>query len=513
MGPFANGAIDGRTMQHAIWAGVTAAETASQLVLGGLYCSLPALARKHVEWMGFGIGCWGLGIATWSLSTLAMSEGARASLAAMAFTAGATVAVALTIFSLAWMTSSSKLRFLGWLAAVTGVFWQLALGYFNPFAGAASHARGHAIGLGTATAAVAAVGGMFLLYLAALLAIAALLFAQDTDVERIERRVILTGLACLVLAFSFDGIAGNGVSHLPTVFPHAAAGFALLLAVTLLLRYGSLSRGARSAEQRLRNCLEELTTSQAALERAQRELGENKQLAAVGELAAAIAHEVRNPLAIIMNAAAGLRRPTLGSEDRTTLLSILDEETARLNRLVTDLLRYARPVIIKRSSVSITELARRVEGRLEDKHRLSVSIPDQPQLKFVQADANLLRLVFDNLVSNAFQAMPDGGVVKIEVSAETLASEPFVRIDIIDGGQGMDEQVLSRATDPFYTTRPSGTGLGLPIVQRIVEAHGGQLEIESSVGRGTKVSLFLPSVVPPQDSEVGSDAVAEGIRP
>lgn len=502
-------------MQQAIWAGVTAAETASQLVLGGLYCSLPALAKKHVEWIGFGIGCWGFGIATWSLSALATSEGVtRASLAAMTFTAGATVAVALIVFGLAWMTRNSRLRFVGWMAAVTGVFWQLALGYFNPFAGAVGHSRSQDTALGTtaATTAVFAVGGIFLLYLAVLLTIAALLFARNTDVEKNERLVILLGLSCLVFALTFDSLAFLSISHFPRVFSHAAFAFSLLLAVTFLLRYRSLSHGTRRAEQRLRICLQELTTSQTALERAQRELGENKQLAAVGELAAAIAHEVRNPLAIIMNAAAGLRRPTLGSEDRTTLLSILDEETARLNRLVTDLLRYARPVIIKRSSVSIIELVRRVEGRLEDKHRLSVSVPEHPQLRFVQADANLLRLVFDNLVSNAFQAMPEGGVVKIEVSAESLASEPFVRIDIIDAGQGMDEQVLSRATDPFYTTRPSGTGLGLPIVQRIVEAHGGQLEIESSVGRGTKVSLFLPSMIPSQDSDGSSDAMAEGLR-
>jgi signal transduction histidine kinase len=271
----------------------------------------------------------------------------------------------------------------------------------------------------------------------------------------------------------------------------------------MVLRFRRLAIAARATELRLSNCLEELASSQASVERLQRELGAKKQLAVVGELAAAIAHEVRNPLAIIMNAAAGLRRPTIGAEDRSTLLSILDEETARLNRLVTDLLRFARPVIIKRSSVSILELARRAEGRLEDKHRLQISIPDQPHLKSVEADANLLRLVFDNLVSNAFQAMPDGGMVEIAVGEAIRGEASFVRIDIVDQGHGMDEQVLARATDPFYTTRPSGTGLGLPIVQRIVEAHGGQLEIDSIPGQGTKVSLFLPLMAPSADANPG----------
>lgn len=497
-------------MQVAIWASVSAAETASQLVLGGMYCLLPTLAKKHVEWIGFGIGCWGLGIATWSLSMLGMSDGAMARFAAMTFTAGATVAVALIIFGLAWKSRCSKLRFLGWLAAATGACWQLALGYFNPFASRVSRAKvqGGDAGAGAGTTLEAAVGGVFLLYLAALIVVASLLFVRRVEFEVLERRVILVGLLSLVAALTFDAIFGQVYLKELGVFPHAATAFALLLAGAFLLRYRTLASGLRTAEQRFRQRSEELSISQAALERVQHELGAKKQLAVVGELAAAIAHEVRNPLAIIMNAAAGLRRPTLGSEDRTTLLSILDEETARLNRLVTDLLRFARPVIIKRSSVSIVELARRVEGRLEDKHRLSVSVPDEPGLKFVQADANLLRLVFDNLVSNAFQAMPDGGVVEIAVSEEHLAGEQYVRIDIIDGGQGMDEQVLARATDPFYTTRPSGTGLGLPIVQRIVEAHGGQLEIESSVGRGTKVSLFLPSVVPTPPAGATADASA-----
>jgi len=498
-------------MQHPIWADVIAAETASQLVLGGMYCALPALAKKHGEWIGFGLGCWGLGIASACLAALSSSEGTAARLAAMTFTAAITVAVALIIFGLAWKTRILRLRTLGWGAAMSGVAWQLALGYFNPFAGKASWARGNVVSWAPSggTAAVSVVGGVFLIYLAALILVAAALYARHAELERTERRAVLTGLGCIGLALTLDALSGQGILRIPAVLPHAATAFSLLLAMAFLSRYASLSSGIRIVEQKLRQRSEELGSAFAALERVQRELGANKQLAAMGELAAAIAHEVRNPLAIMMNAVAGLRRPTLGSEDRTTLLSILDEETARLNRLVTDLLRFARPVIIKRSSVSIVELARRVEGRLEDKHRLAVTVPDKPELKFVQADANLLRLVFENLVANAFQSMPDGGVVEIVVSEEPLAGERFARIDIIDAGQGMDEQVLSRATDPFYTTRPSGTGLGLPIVQRIIEAHGGQLELASSVGQGTKVSLFLPFAGPVLPAEGSRVAAAE----
>jgi signal transduction histidine kinase len=223
-------------------------------------------------------------------------------------------------------------------------------------------------------------------------------------------------------------------------------------------------------------------------------------LAAVGELAAAIAHEVRNPLAIIVNAVAGLRRTSLQEQDRHTLLGIVDEETARLNRLVTDLLRFARPVSIRRSTVSLAELVRRAESSRGSEHRFEITIPNDPTLGTVQADANLLRLVFDNLVANACQSMPEGGTVQILVGEDLLNDERCIKIEVIDHGHGMDESVLSRAVDPFFTTRPSGTGLGLPIVHRIVAAHGGELHMDSEPQRGTTVRLLLP-ILPETESE------------
>jgi two-component system sensor histidine kinase HydH len=189
---------------------------------------------------------------------------------------------------------------------------------------------------------------------------------------------------------------------------------------------------------------------------------------------------------------AGLRRPSLREEDRHTLLGIVDEETARLNRLVTDLLRFARPVSIRRSTVALAELVRRAEIMRREEHKFEVHVPDDPDLRTVQADANLLRLVFDNLVANACQSMPEGGTVRIIVSEGQLNGSRCVSIEVIDHGHGMDEAVLSRAVDPFFTTRPSGTGLGLPIVQRIVAAHGGLLQMESEPHRGTTVRLLLP---------------------
>ena len=275
---------------------------------------------------------------------------------------------------------------------------------------------------------------------------------------------------------------------------HSFCAYGFFVGLSLLLRYRQLVVGFASTSSSLSLRTEELRKSHADLELVQRELSSKKQLAAVGELAAAIAHEVRNPLAIIVNAVAGLRRQSLQEQDRHTLLGIVDEETARLNRLVTDLLRFARPVSIRRSTVSLAELVRRAEISRGTDHNFDITIPNEPHLKTVQADANLLRLVFDNLVANACQAMPEGGTVKIFVGEGTLKGEPCVKIEVVDEGHGMDEAVLSRAVDPFFTTRPSGTGLGLPIVQRIVAAHGGELHIESEPQRGTTVALLLPII-------------------
>jgi signal transduction histidine kinase len=221
----------------------------------------------------------------------------------------------------------------------------------------------------------------------------------------------------------------------------------------------------------------------------------------VGELAAAIAHEVRNPLAIIVNAVAGLRRGNIRDDARKHLLDIVDEEAARLNRLVGDLLRFARPVSVNPLPVSLVELANRARGSLHEPHELSIESDGSPECESVWVDPNLFRLVIDNLISNARQAMRDGGTIKLRVRKEPNAGVPSIRLEIQDTGRGMGADVRRRATDPFFTTRSTGTGLGLPIVVRIIEAHGGTLTIESTEGTGTTVSVIVPAGKPANETD------------
>jgi signal transduction histidine kinase len=312
----------------------------------------------------------------------------------------------------------------------------------------------------------------------------------------------LSGALLLVPTLVNDVLLTSGViENSINLLPHAFLLYGLGVAGTLLFRYRVATAELEQMAESLRQRTEELHHSYAELREVQNELVMKKQLAAVGELAAAIAHEVRNPLAVIVNAVAGLRRSGIRDQDRSILLGIVDEEAARLNRLVTDLLRFARPVNIKRSPVSLVELANRSRSQAMDGHEIVVSMIDDPEVHTVWVDPSLFRLVFDNLVENACQAMRGGGRVQVSVDRGEIGDVPAVRIEIKDHGHGMDPSVRDRALDPFFTTRPSGTGLGLPIVHRIVEAHGGRIIIDSVEGQGTTVTLLVPSGAPPEQAE------------
>jgi signal transduction histidine kinase len=319
---------------------------------------------------------------------------------------------------------------------------------------------------------------------------------------RREALSALVGAAFCLPAVVNDAAIATGMNrHTVSLLPHGFLIYAFGVAATLLLRYRFATGDLERAAATLRERTDELADSHAELRQIQDELTSKKQLAAVGELAAAIAHEVRNPLAVIVNAVAGLRRGNLAEDARTNLLDIVDEEAARLNRLVGDLLRFARPVSVNRLSVSLVELANRAGASVREPHELSIETDGSPECDAVWLDPNLFRLVIDNLISNARQAMRDGGTIKVRIRKDPTALVPSVRLEIQDSGRGMGADIRRRATDPFFTTRPSGTGLGLPIVVRIVEAHGGSLTIESSEGSGTTVSVSVPAGRPASEAE------------
>lgn len=302
----------------------------------------------------------------------------------------------------------------------------------------------------------------------------------------------LLGVVLLVVAVSHDALFGLGVMRPVWVGPLGFAAFVLGVQAAQLWRLGALQSELERKAREVRRRSKELARANETLRETQSELVRKEQLAAVGELSAVVAHEIRNPLTIISNSVSSLRRGGVSEADRKELLAIVDEECTRMDHLVTDLLVYARPVRTDLRLVSPRELVtaamRVAQGRLDVGFELlePAPVPD------IWADPGLIRQVLDNLVRNAVEAMPTGGVLTVTLAPAPGAKRPGVEILIQDTGEGMDTTVRSRAFDPFFTTRKSGTGLGLAIVARLIDAHGGHLSMKSAAGAGTQMKVFLP---------------------
>ncbi len=316
-------------------------------------------------------------------------------------------------------------------------------------------------------------------------------FARGYLAGRTELGGVIFGSGVLVVTVVHDGFATASIVSRGHLAPFGFSAIVCGLAARLAVEHTDTLRRLESRKRELRTRTRELQHSHHELKVAQAELGAKEQLAAVGELAAVVAHEVRNPLAILANAVSSLRKENLAADDRATLLEIIDSEATRLNRIVTDLLSFSRPITVQRASIDLGELVDRALSLATRRKEIAIDRNLAEGVR-VWADGNLLRQVFDNLIANAMQAMEAGGTLTLRVHG-TEPNRDGVVVEIIDTGEGMDTQVRRRAKDPFFTTRPSGTGLGLAIVDRIVEAHGGRLELDSRAGQGTKVTVHLPA--------------------
>ena len=241
------------------------------------------------------------------------------------------------------------------------------------------------------------------------------------------------------------------------------------------------------------------------------ELRRSERLAAVGELAASIAHEIRNPLAAISGSIQILQRgktdASLGKES-LRLMDIAIRETDRLNRLITDFLEYARPGRLASEPVDLLELLNEVVEMLEkvvsDDIQLAVEVESGLQ---VMGDPGQLKQVVWNLALNGVQAMPEGGKLQVEARSlpERTPQEPlqegrsvveekgaWAEIVVRDQGGGISPEAMDHIFDPFFTTKPEGSGLGLATVHRIVGEHGGSIGLETSKQGGTEIHVRLP---------------------
>jgi two-component system sensor histidine kinase HydH len=226
---------------------------------------------------------------------------------------------------------------------------------------------------------------------------------------------------------------------------------------------------------------------------------ERDRLAALGEMAAGLAHEIRNPLGAIKGAAQLLLpAPEAPGGEASEFLGIIVEEANRLNRVVSQFLDYARPYKGSLEPLDLNEVVRKTVQLLPPNAdgappiSVELELGDVPALR---GDAEQLRQVFLNLALNALQAMSDGG--KLTIS--TTSARRRVEVRFADSGRGIPAATLKNLFIPFFTTKDKGTGLGLPISQRIVENHGGRIEVRSREGQGAVFTVVLPTVDPTVD--------------
>ena len=295
----------------------------------------------------------------------------------------------------------------------------------------------------------------------------------DTDA-----RTQALALVFVVFGGIHDGLATADIIRSPYLLDFS------LIALVLVVGTSMTTRFVASARQ--------LELSARKLEVAQTQLVAKERLAALGELSAVVAHEVRNPLAVVFNAVASLRRAQPGSQEHGKLIDIVQEEAERLRDIVSDLLEFAspRPPVLSPASLDeivrgAVEAARSVVGCPEPD--VIVEIATSPE---IECDERLVRQAVLNLVTNALQANGRSGPVRVSIRGEQ--EDPTLTVCVADDGEGVPEEMRERIFTPFFSTRPKGTGLGLAVVRRCAEAHGGKVSFHANGNRGAAFEIELP---------------------
>jgi signal transduction histidine kinase len=222
-----------------------------------------------------------------------------------------------------------------------------------------------------------------------------------------------------------------------------------------------------------------------------------EKLAVIGRLVSAIAHEIRNPLNYVNLTLDHLRAKFAPREEKPRetfdrLIVQLKAEVERINRQISDLLRYSRPLKLDLQPTDINhviENSMRLAERQAEEQSVAISVVKEGVIPQISGDAEYLRSVFSNLFINAVQAMQNGGKLNVEIGRENN----FVVVKVADTGSGIPPENLDRVFEPYFSTKETGTGLGLAIVKKIVEDHHGEIKVSSAPGEGTAFTVKLPA--------------------
>ena len=225
------------------------------------------------------------------------------------------------------------------------------------------------------------------------------------------------------------------------------------------------------------------------------EVARHKRLAALGKLSAGIAHEIRNPLSSIRGLAQFVYNSFSKTDERKEDLNTIIQEVDRLNKLVVQVLDYAKLKELNLTSFSLNNLVNKIvvlfKQEIKNK-QIIFYLELSSDISLIEADKDQIRQILMNVVINAIQAIPEKGKIKIKTEKDLLRGEPAVKLVIEDNGIGIAEKDLNQIFDPFFSTKEQGSGLGLSIVYKLVEGHQGEIKVESKEGEGTKFIIFLP---------------------
>lgn len=252
-----------------------------------------------------------------------------------------------------------------------------------------------------------------------------------------------------------------------------------------------------SRERRLRRHLEytsrELSAAYQKLQETFEQLRRSDRLAALGQMSAGIAHEIRNPLGSIKGSIEILEKEIPPDHPKTEFVGIIKDEVARLNSLINEFLQFARPPnpVVKISNLNeVIDSTLTLLTKSAENSRVEIRTALDPRLPSVRLDPDQIRQVLLNLMLNSIQAMPEGG--RLEIGTRFNMDTKKVTVAIKDEGVGISQEDLDRIFDPFFSTRPEGTGLGLSVSHQLVENNGGTISVRANPGSGVSFCLEFP---------------------
>ena len=254
-----------------------------------------------------------------------------------------------------------------------------------------------------------------------------------------------------------------------------------------------LAQSSRSAAREYQAVAEQLAEANVNLQAAEAAVRRSERLAALGQMSAGLAHELRNPMGTMRNSAELLMKNVDPSNELALeMATFIVSEVDRSNSLITRFLDFARPLKLKREMTDVTQVMDRAVQQIErHKPPFEVAIYKNysPDIRPFPMDGELMELVIYNLILNAVQASPPRGTVTVK----TREIEDMVEIAVIDSGSGIDPKHLENIFNPFFTTKATGVGLGLAIVSKIVDEHGGKISVDSEPGSGSVFRVYLPA--------------------